>query len=60
MVVENRTGANGNTGTDAVAKSNDRHTLLLCDTGALAITASVYSKLPFDPSKDMRGVTMLA
>ncbi|MDO9071888.1 MAG: tripartite tricarboxylate transporter substrate binding protein [Rubrivivax sp.] len=60
VIVENKAGANGNTGTDFVAKSNDGHTLLLCDTGALAITASVYSKLPFDPSKDLRGVTMLA
>jgi tripartite-type tricarboxylate transporter receptor subunit TctC len=60
VVVDNKPGANGNTGTDAVAKSNDGHTLLLCDTGALAITPSVYSKLPFDPSKDLRGVTMLA
>ncbi len=60
VIVENRAGANGNTGTDAVAKSNDGHTLLLCDVGALAITASVYSRLPFDPSKDLRGVTMLA
>ncbi len=60
VVVENRPGANGNTGTDVVAKSNDGHTLLLCDVGALAITASVYKKLPFDPSQDLRGVTMLA
>jgi tripartite-type tricarboxylate transporter receptor subunit TctC len=29
-------------------------------TSALAITPSVYSKLPFDPKKDLRGVTMLA
>jgi len=35
-------------------------TLLLCDVGALAITSSVYTKLPFDPRKDLRGVTMLA
>ena len=34
--------------------------LLLCDVGALAISPSVYTKLPFDPSKDLRGVTMLA
>jgi len=60
VIVENKAGANGNTGTDAVAKATDGHTLLLCDTGALAITASVYNKLPFDPSKDLRGVTMLA
>ena len=60
VVVENRPGANGNTGSDQVAKATDGHTLLLCDTGALAISPSVYSKLPFDPSKDLRGVTMLA
>ena len=60
VIVENKPGANGNTGTDFVAKSNDGHTFLLCDVGALAITASVYSKLPFDPSKDLRGVSMLA
>jgi tripartite-type tricarboxylate transporter receptor subunit TctC len=60
VVVENKPGANGNMGTDAVAKANDGHTLLLCDVGALAISPSVYSKLAFDPSKDLRGVTMLA
>jgi tripartite-type tricarboxylate transporter receptor subunit TctC len=61
VIVENRPGANGNTGTDSVAKSApDGLTLLLCDVGALAITPSVYSKLPFDPSKDLTGVTMLA
>jgi tripartite-type tricarboxylate transporter receptor subunit TctC len=60
VIIENKPGANGNTGTDFVAKSTDGHTFLLCDVGALAITASVYSKLPFDPSKDLRGVTMLA
>jgi tripartite-type tricarboxylate transporter receptor subunit TctC len=60
VVVENKPGANGNTGTDVVAKANDGHTLLLCDVGALAISPSVYKQLPFDPGKDLRGVTMLA
>jgi tripartite-type tricarboxylate transporter receptor subunit TctC len=60
VIVENKAGANGNLGTDLVAKSPaDGHTLLLCDVGALAITGSVYNKLPFDPSKDLTGVTML-
>jgi tripartite-type tricarboxylate transporter receptor subunit TctC len=61
VIVENKPGANGNTGTDFVAKSApDGYTVALCDVGALAITASVYKTLPFDPSKDLRGVTMLA
>ncbi|AMO24651.1 tripartite tricarboxylate transporter substrate binding protein [Ramlibacter solisilvae] len=61
VVVENKAGANGNLGSDFVAKAPpDGHTVLLCDVGALAITASVYSKLPFEPSTDLRGVTMLA
>jgi tripartite-type tricarboxylate transporter receptor subunit TctC len=61
VIVENRAGANGNLGAEFVAKSTpDGTTMLLCDTGALAISPSVYTKLPFDPSKDLRGVTMLA
>ncbi|MEP6823947.1 MAG: tripartite tricarboxylate transporter substrate binding protein [Ramlibacter sp.] len=61
VIVENKAGANGNLGADLVAKSApDGYTLLLCDTGALAISPSVYTRLPFDPSKDLRGATMLA
>ncbi|SCK47893.1 Tripartite-type tricarboxylate transporter, receptor component TctC [Variovorax sp. HW608] len=61
VIVENKAGANGNLGADYVAKAPaDGYTLLLCDVGALAISPSVYTKLSFDPSKDLRGVTMLA
>ena len=61
VIVENKPGANGNMGTDTVAKAPaDGYTLLLCDVGALAITSSVYSNLPFDPQKNLRGVAMLA
>ncbi|KAF1044871.1 Bug family tripartite tricarboxylate transporter substrate binding protein [Xylophilus sp.] len=61
IVVENRAGANGNLGADFVAKApGDGYNLLLCDTGSLAISPSVYTKLPFDPSRDLRGVAMLA
>jgi tripartite-type tricarboxylate transporter receptor subunit TctC len=61
VVVENRTGANGNVGADFVAKSEkDGYTLLLTDVGGLVISASVYPKLPFDPSKDFSPVVMVS
>ncbi len=61
VLVDNRPGANGNLGADVVAKSApDGYNLLLCDVGALAISPSVYARLPFDPAKELRGVTMLA
>jgi tripartite-type tricarboxylate transporter receptor subunit TctC len=61
VVVENRTGANGNVGADFVAKSApDGYTLLITDLGGLVISASVYLKLPFDPSKDFSPVAMVS
>ncbi|WP_311223868.1 MULTISPECIES: tripartite tricarboxylate transporter substrate binding protein [unclassified Acidovorax] len=61
VIVENKPGANGNLGADFVSKAQpDGYSLLLCDVGALAISPSVYTKLQFNPSTDLRGVTMLA
>ena len=61
VVVENKTGANGNVGADFVAKSApDGYTLLLTDVGGLVISASVYPHLPFNPSKDFTPVIMVA
>src|SRR5204863_788956 len=61
LVIENKTGANGNVGADFVAKSPpDGYTLLLTDVGGLVISASVYPQLPFNPSKDFSPVIMVA
>src|SRR5258708_10955688 len=59
VIVENRTGANGNVGADYVAKSApDGTTLLLSDVGALSINPSVYTDMPFDPAKDFSPIVM--
>jgi tripartite-type tricarboxylate transporter receptor subunit TctC len=61
VIVENRTGANGNVGADFVAKSTpDGYTLLLTDLGGLVISPSVYPQLPFNPSKDFSPVVMVS
>src|SRR5205823_10684545 len=52
VIVENKAGANGNIGTDAVAKSApDGYTLLMGGNSPLALNVSLY-KLPYDPVKD--------
>lgn len=57
VVVENRPGANGGIGAEAVAKSApDGYTLLVADRGALAINPSIYQKLPYDPLKDFADI----
>ncbi len=61
VVVDNRAGAGGNIGMDAVAKSPpDGHTLLLSYVGSHAINPSIYRKLPFDPEADFVAVANLA
>ena len=61
VVVENRPGAGGNIGMDAVAKSpGDGYTLLMSYVGTHAINGALYKKLPFDPEKDFTAVATLA
>lgn len=60
VVVENRAGAAGNIGADAVAKSPpDGHTLLLMDVSTLAINPALFPRIPFDVQRDLAPVTML-
>src|SRR5215469_9361825 len=61
VVVENRTGANGNVGAEFVAKSaSDGYTMLLSDVGALAINPSVYPEMPYDPVRDFSPIVMVS
>lgn len=61
FVVENRAGAGGNIGADAVAKAvPDGYTLLVSTNGVFAINKALYRNMPFDPDKDLVPVSLLA
>ncbi len=62
LIVENRTGAGGNTGADSVAKSEpDGYTLLFSAPGPLVVNQTLYTKgLPFDPAKDFAPIAIFA
>ena len=61
VLVENRPGAGGNIGIDAVAKSApDGYTMGLGAAGALAANVSLYPKMPYDPVKDLAPVSNVA
>jgi tripartite-type tricarboxylate transporter receptor subunit TctC len=61
VVVENRSGANGNIGTDYVAKSApDGYTLLMGGNSPLALNVGLYPRLPYDPAKDFETISRVA
>jgi tripartite-type tricarboxylate transporter receptor subunit TctC len=62
VVIDNKPGAGGNIGADAVAKSaGDGYTLLMGTVGTHAINQSLYgTKMPFDPARDFVPVTLCA
>jgi tripartite-type tricarboxylate transporter receptor subunit TctC len=60
VLVENRPGAGGISGTEAVAKAPpDGYTLLIADVGQLAINPHIFAKLPYDALKDLAPVSLL-
>ena len=61
FVVENKAGAGGNLGAEAVAKSAlDGYTLLMGTVGRHGINRALYPKLAYDPIKDFAPVTLVA
>lgn len=60
VIVENKGGAAGQIGADAVAKAKpDGYTLLLGNVGTQAINPALYPRLPYDPDKAFAPVSML-
>lgn len=58
VVVDNRAGASGNIGTEAVVKSPPNGSTLLVTVNTLVMNASLYPQLPFDPLKDLTPVAL--
>ncbi len=59
VIVDNRAGAGGNTGTGAVAKSpGDGYTFLVSTNGPLVYNTVLYKKLGYDPFTELRPVVM--
>ena len=60
VVVDNRAGAGGSTGTDQVAKAApDGRTLVMGTVGTHAINAGLFKKLPYDPMRDFAPVAFV-
>lgn len=59
FVVENKSGAAGNIGTDAIAKASpDGRTIGVSIAGPLGVNALLFKKLPYDPAKDLAPITI--
>jgi tripartite-type tricarboxylate transporter receptor subunit TctC len=60
VIVENKPGAGGNIGADAVAKSPaDGYTILMGAVATHAINPTLYGKIPYDPVKDFAPITLI-
>ena len=60
VFVDNKPGAAGNVAMAEVKDSTDQHTLILGHIGTLAVYPYIFDKLPYDPVRDFRPVTLLA
>jgi len=60
VYVDNKPGAAGNIAMQEVARADDQHTLILGHLGTLAVNPFIFAKLPYDPNKDFKPVSLLA
>ncbi len=59
VIVENKVGAGGNIGADAVAKATDGHTIGLLINGNLTIAKLLNPQVPYDPARDLAPLTLI-
>jgi tripartite-type tricarboxylate transporter receptor subunit TctC len=59
FLVDNRVGASGTIGTNAIAKATDGHTLGITINGPIATAKALYPKLPYDPAQDLTLISLL-
>jgi tripartite-type tricarboxylate transporter receptor subunit TctC len=59
VIIDNRSGAGGITGVDAVAKADPNgYTIVLSSPGALAINPSVQTNMPYNVQKDLKAISL--
>ena len=59
VIIDNRPGANGNIGTDAIAKAaSDGYTIGMATPGPVTVGRSLYPKLAYDPEKDLAPIIL--
>jgi len=60
VYVDNKPGGAGNVAMAEVARAEDQHTLVLGHIGTLAVNPFIFDKLPYDPVKDFKPISLLA
>ncbi|MDR1934094.1 MAG: tripartite tricarboxylate transporter substrate binding protein [Candidatus Accumulibacter sp.] len=58
VIVDNKGGAGGTIGADAVAKARDGHTFLLGYNGPITVAPSLFPRLPYDPRRDLAPIIL--
>ena len=58
IIVDNKGGAGGTIGTDAVVKARDGHTFLVAYNGPITVAPAIFPKLPYLPSRDLAPIIL--